>query len=69
MEIIKYGGFDRARCQHCNTELRFNSNDLHWYHGEPDYYCIVCPVCGQWVWINKNAETCRMYREGEGASN
>lgn len=67
MEIIKYGGFDRARYQHCNTELKFDSRDLHWYHGEPDYYYVVCPVCGKWVWVNKNTETCRMYHEGEGA--
>lgn len=65
MEIIKHGGFDIARCQHCNTELRFNGGDLRWYHGEPDYYYVVCPICGNWVWVNKNAETCKMYHEAE----
>lgn len=66
MEVIRRGNYDQVRCEHCGTELRFNKNDLEWYHGEPDYYYVVCPICGKWVWVEQNETTTRMYKEAHG---
>lgn len=63
MEIIKLGNSNYARCECCNTELKYDKYDLHWTHTKEDYYYIICPKCRELVWLKSTHELDQMYHE------
>lgn len=61
MEILTRGKPDEITCENCKSLLKWSPSDLQWTHNEPDYFYLVCPVCGAYMWIERTQELDAQY--------
>jgi len=61
--VERVGRKDLVKCEHCQSELLIEVGDLQWTHCEEDYYYVICPVCGEKVWIKSNEFFDNMWKE------
>ena len=64
MVILENYPFEHvAQCQHCCSVVSYDYNDLKWSHTDEDDYYLVCPKCGNYIWLNGNDELDEMWKK------
>lgn len=55
MKVVEYGDVKPrvCCCKGCNVQLEYTPYDVKKHINKfHEYYYVICPVCGKWIFIN-----------------
>lgn len=62
--IVLREGFEHiVECKECGSLLEYNYMDLHYDKDIPDEFYIICPICNKWIWMKRNNDLEKMYKQ------